>query len=402
DLSTEVISLNTNFDADIDTRNNDNSLDLLDDNFIFNNNEALDRDISDNNIILSATLINNNSTKIFVGQTFDDWQKVEKCINVYAISKEFVTRLQYTNKIMGLTTRAKIVCCRAGTPSNKIMFDPGYRKLSNSEKSHIQMLYNRGMPVPTIVNMLTEQYNRYIHNKDVYNALNNQSKDYVNGLSETANLLNSLSNNDEYKVTYLINNGKLYCLFFTTHSALVMFKYYPEILLMDSTYKTNHFGIPLLLICGIDAIDFKTTIVESDENQFNILWNCLLTKHPEAKTYMVEQWKHFIYIWVYCYINKNINYGIRTTQQSEASNVHLKCLLSHTVPLPKLISALKKLSNHQLQHPQYQQYRLRESIRQQCSKLLKDISIVISDFVYFILLEQYNTATVYKIEMQEG
>ncbi|CAG8753535.1 13862_t:CDS:1, partial [Dentiscutata erythropus] len=77
-------------------------------------------------------------------------------------------------------------------------------------------------------------------------------------------------------------------------------------------------------------------------------------------------------------------------------------MLSHTVPLPELISVLKKLSHHQLQHSQYQQYHLCRSIRQQCSELLKDISIVISDFVYSILLEQYNIATMYKIEMQEG
>ncbi|CAG8519101.1 313_t:CDS:1 [Dentiscutata erythropus] len=107
-------------------------------------------------------------------------------------------------------------------------------------------------------------------------------------------------------------------------------------------------------------------------------------------------------LYSYCYTNKNINYRIQTTQWSEASNAHLKRLLSHTVPLPKLISALKKLSRHQLQHSQYQQYHLHGSICQQCPELLKDISMVILDFVYSILLKQYNIATVYEIEMQES
>ncbi|CAG8793969.1 5040_t:CDS:1 [Dentiscutata erythropus] len=34
----------------------------------------------------------------------------------------------------------------------------------------------------------------------------------------------------------------------------MVLKQYSQIVLMDSTYKTNHFGIPLLLISGIDAI----------------------------------------------------------------------------------------------------------------------------------------------------
>ncbi|CAG8663452.1 7299_t:CDS:1, partial [Racocetra fulgida] len=44
-------------------------------------------------------------------------------------------------------------------------------------------------------------------------------------------------------------------------------------------------------------------------------------------------------------------------------NTHLKRLLGHTAPLPELINALEKLSRHQLQNSQYQQYRLRGSIR---------------------------------------
>ncbi|CAG8519083.1 312_t:CDS:2 [Dentiscutata erythropus] len=286
-----------NFDDDIDTRNDDNSLDLLDNNFIYNDNEALDEDLSDNNIILPATPINNNSTTIFVGQTFDDWQKVEKYINAYAISKGFATRLQRTNKIIDFTTRAKIICRRANAPvrwaktkyyvrsvnlehnhlldTAAVMFDPRHRKLSNSEKSHIQMLYNGGMPVPTIVNMLTEQYNRYIHNKDVYNILNNRSRDYVNGLSETANLLNSLSNNDKYEITYSVNNSKLHCLFFTTNSALAMFKCYPEILLIDSMYKTNRFEMPLLLIYGVDTMGITFLIASrllANETTSSFCW----------------------------------------------------------------------------------------------------------------------------------
>ncbi|CAG8730236.1 7205_t:CDS:1, partial [Cetraspora pellucida] len=165
----------------------------------------------------------NNSATILVGQTFTDWDDVQQHINSYAISQGFATRLRRTERNMGFILKADIICRRAGTASNTstglrktksiaincpfkilvrwkkheyhvtqvnlehnhpldsatVMFDPGHRKLSHNENMHIQMLYDGGVPIPTIINMLTEQYGRYIHSKDVYNSLNRWSRDYV-------------------------------------------------------------------------------------------------------------------------------------------------------------------------------------------------------------------------------
>ncbi|CAG8725343.1 4369_t:CDS:2, partial [Cetraspora pellucida] len=102
----------------------------------------------------------------------------------------------------------------------------------------------------------------------------------------------------------------------------------------------------------------------------------LLKEYPEVNSYM-KQWKSISHMWAYCYTNKNVNYSIRMTQCLEASNTYLKCLLGHIVPLPELINMLEKLS-----------------------QLLKNVSMIISDFVYSLLLAQYNSATLYSIEEQ--
>ncbi|CAG8584324.1 17194_t:CDS:1 [Cetraspora pellucida] len=141
-----------------------------------------------------------------------------------------------------------------------VVFDPGHRKLSNNKNMYIQMLYNGGVPVSTIVNMLTEKYSRYVYNKDIYNTLSHHSCDYVKGLSQTAELLKGLNDNNKYMFTYSVNNNRLHCLFFTTHSAVAKFKQYPEVLLIDAIYKTNLFGMPLLLISGIDAMNITFLI----------------------------------------------------------------------------------------------------------------------------------------------
>src|SRR5689334_2359604 len=110
------------------------------------------------------------------------------------------------------------------------------------------MLFDSSVPVPIIIKMLSEQYGRYIHNKDVYNSLICHLRNHIKGLSQRSKLLIYLYNNSEYKITYSVNDNRLHCLFFATQSVFTTFKYYPEIILIDSTYKMNHFGIPLLLI----------------------------------------------------------------------------------------------------------------------------------------------------------
>ncbi|CAG8811829.1 22538_t:CDS:2, partial [Cetraspora pellucida] len=70
-------------------------------------------------------------------------------------------------------------------------------------------------------------------------------------------------------------------------------------------------------------------------------------------------------------------------------------------PLPELITILERLSYYQFQHSQYQQYHLFESTCQQCFEILKSVSTAISDFIYLLLLEQYNKAKAYDIQKQD-
>ncbi|CAG8647060.1 12401_t:CDS:2, partial [Racocetra persica] len=278
-----------------------------------------------------------------------------------------------------------------------------------------------GIPIPTIINMLTEKYNRYIHSKDVYNILTCHTRDRIKGLSQR----------------------------------------FPEIILMDSTYKTNHFGIPLLLISGVDATGITFLIASrliSDETISSFCWVLQQLKQTadnitinKIQTVLTDKdlailssirnelphVKHQLCIW---HLEQNLvknltgklgnrflafskDFKITMIQNTEetfevswnhllieypevekASNAHLKRLLGHTVPLPELISALDKLSCQQLQHSQYQQYRIRGSTRQQCPELLKSISAIISNFTYSLILEQYNLANIknYSIEKQDS
>ncbi|CAG8684043.1 8594_t:CDS:2, partial [Racocetra fulgida] len=342
--------------------------------------------------------------------------------------------------IMDEIIRVDIVCRRAGAPSNKsaglrktksiasaytqslidniiALFDPGYHKLSHSKNDQVQMLYNNGVPVPTIIQMLSEEYGRYIHNKDVYNTLNRHSRDRIKGLSQVAELLNNLHNKKEHIITYSINNNRLHCLFFTTHPALLMFNgvdvmgityLIASVLLANETTLTFHWALQQLKqVAGDEVINkIRTVVTDRDLAILPVIsnelpHNHLLEEYPEANKYM-KQWKSISHMWAHCYTNKNVNYGIRTTQRSEDSNAYLKRLLGHTVPLPELVNMLEKLSRHQLEQSQYQQYRLRGSTRQHCPKLLKNVSMVIADFTYSLLIDQYNKVASYSVQKQNA
>ncbi|CAG8807597.1 20658_t:CDS:2, partial [Cetraspora pellucida] len=167
-------------------------------------------------------------------------------------SNKFAMRLDCIEKSLGVTIRAEIHNHLMDTAV--AVFDSGYCKLSNSKNNQVLMLYNSRIPVPIIIRILNKEYKRYIHNKDVYNSLNHQSHDYVKGLSEISQLLSNLHNKTEYLVTYSVKNNKLHYLFFSIHFALMRFENYSKIVLIDSIYKTNYFGMPLFLISDVDAI----------------------------------------------------------------------------------------------------------------------------------------------------
>ncbi|CAG8460223.1 3404_t:CDS:2 [Cetraspora pellucida] len=187
-----------------------------------------------------------------------------------------------------------------------ISFDSKYCKLSHSKKNQMRILYDSGVLVLTIIKMLSEQYSRYIHNKDVYNSLNHYLYNYIKGLLQISELLTHLYNNSKSVITYLINNNRLHCLFFATQSALTTFKCYPEVMLIDTTYKTNHFGMPLLFISRVNAIGITFLIATVGNNVINKIQTILMNRDsailPAIRTELLHV-KHQICIW---HIEQNI------------------------------------------------------------------------------------------------
>jgi hypothetical protein len=90
--------------------------------------------------------------------------------------------------------------------------------------------------------------------KDIYNARQWIRSSNLNGRTPTQALVAEMSSDD-----YIWNapsglDGHVTHLFFAPRQLLELYKTYPEVLLIDCTYKTNRFHMPLCNIMGITGI----------------------------------------------------------------------------------------------------------------------------------------------------
>lgn len=90
--------------------------------------------------------------------------------------------------------------------------------------------------------------------RDIYNARHRLRIDVLGGQSPIEALFAELSMNDftwEYQAT---EAGNVTHLFFASHTSIDLVHSYPEVILLDCTYKTNCFNLPLLNIVGVTGL----------------------------------------------------------------------------------------------------------------------------------------------------
>ena len=97
-----------------------------------------------------------------------------------------------------------------------------------------------------------------IAERDIYNQHQSAMRLRLNGKTRTQYLLDMLQS-DEYEKDYLKDtDNRLTHLFFAHDKVLQIFKANPDAILLDCTYKTNEFDLPLLNMVGVTGMN--TTI----------------------------------------------------------------------------------------------------------------------------------------------
>ena len=88
-----------------------------------------------------------------------------------------------------------------------------------------------------------------ISQQDVYNQRLYHRGEYLNGRTPLEALLDEL--NEGWVTQYMQVDGRLRSLFFASQEQVELMRYYPDIVLMDSTYKSNRYNMPLLHFGGV-------------------------------------------------------------------------------------------------------------------------------------------------------
>ena len=97
----------------------------------------------------------------------------------------------------------------------------------------------------------------------IYNALNQIRRKRLNGRSPIQALMHEIQTLGFYHAMDVINNS-INCLFIAFKNSLKLAKGFNTLLIMDCTYKTNKYNMPMLHILGVDNCNnsFKKELSE--------------------------------------------------------------------------------------------------------------------------------------------
>ena len=117
----------------------------------------------------------------------------------------------------------------------------------------IKTLSCSGVPPKNILNQIRNKFgNSIINARDIYTVLNNSKKEFLNGRTNMEALVEIIST-EEFVSDIKLDGLSTVGVFFAHKHSVDFAQRFPTVFIMDCTYKTNKFGMPLLNIVGITS-----------------------------------------------------------------------------------------------------------------------------------------------------
>ena len=159
-------------------------------------------------------------------------------------------------------------------PSRHASAHPRHRQLSLAEKDQLEGLTTAGVS-PKEIQTLVRQGGSLATRKDVSNQIADVRRDSRGGQNPIHAFATYLQNTDTWSRIQAGEDGHVTAIIFAHRDSLTYLQAYPELLILDCTYKTNKFGLPLLDIIGVDACQrsfFVAFAFISGESEADYLW----------------------------------------------------------------------------------------------------------------------------------
>ena len=127
---------------------------------------------------------------------------------------------------------------------------PVHRQLSRTLQ--LETLSNAGL-APKEIQTIVRQSGSLATRQDIYNCIAEVRRDTRQGQSPIHALTNQLEQEGFWSRIQFGLDGHVTAVLFAHPDSLIYLQAYPKILLLDCTYKTNKYGMPLLDMIGVDA-----------------------------------------------------------------------------------------------------------------------------------------------------
>lgn len=161
---------------------------------------------------------------------------------------------------------------------------PIHRRLNSLEKQQVLSMANKTIAPREIVATLTEN-GTMTTSKTIHNLINSSKKERLGGRTAVQALLDDLKNKG-YSYDYKIDElGHLSHLFFAHPLSIELARFYSETAVIDCTYKSNRYKMPLL-----DVVSSTAT-----NHTFAICHAFTAAEHEGDYMWMVQCIRRFVY-----------------------------------------------------------------------------------------------------------
>lgn len=160
-------------------------------------------------------------------------------------------------------------------PSTDILTHPVHQQLSQSNKSTIHNLANAGVAPKEIRSYLRENSQSHATQQDIYNYITQGKQELQKGQSTIHTLANELEEEGFQSRIQFDTDGRVTAVLFAHPESLAYLKSYPDLLILDYTYKTNKYNMPLLDIVDVDACQrsfYVAFAFLSSEEETDYIW----------------------------------------------------------------------------------------------------------------------------------
>ncbi len=164
------------------------------------------------------------------------------------------------------------------------------RCLSELEKAKVRAFGGQGLVPKDILCILCKEFaNSHSTAREIYNELVVVRAEELKGRGPIEALVELISCFDYFSKVRLVE-GAIDCVFFMHQSSVSMCQMFGMVFLLDCTYKTNKFGMPLLNVVGIT----------STYAMFNASFAFLHAENEEAYAWVLEQFSKVVTPKVLC------------------------------------------------------------------------------------------------------